>query len=122
MAIKTLQTIVARARGTSSSAWPPSGHVVESDLNQDFDSPPDADAIIRVVILNRLGPVLVGESSILIGVACPHRHRAFQVAEWLLEETKRTVPIWKKEIRRAVKEHAANDDHAPSRWMPAEPS
>lgn len=72
----------------------------------DATEPPPADSIIRIALINRLGPVEVGESSILVAVSSPHRRRAFEVAEWLLEETKRKVPIWKREVRVRADEKA----------------
>lgn len=78
----------------SSSAATPS-----TSATTPSSSPPPPDSIVRIVLLHRLGPVPTGESSILVAVSSPHRRRAFEVAEWLLEETKRIVPIWKREVR-----------------------
>ena len=52
----------------------------------------------RVAILHRLGPVGVGECSVAIAVACPHRAEAFEACRWLIDELKREVPIWKKDV------------------------
>jgi molybdopterin synthase catalytic subunit len=49
----------------------------------------------RVGILHRIGRVPVGESSVLIVVATSHRAEAFEAARFLIDELKRTVPIWK---------------------------
>jgi molybdopterin converting factor subunit 1 len=50
-----------------------------------------------VVLLHRLGRLHVGETSVLIGVAAPHRDAAFHACRWLIDTLKQTVPIWKKE-------------------------
>ncbi|MFN6128143.1 MAG: molybdenum cofactor biosynthesis protein MoaE [Planctomycetota bacterium] len=50
-----------------------------------------------VVIVHRLGRVDIGEASVLIAVACPHRAEAIAACHWLIEELKHQVPIWKKE-------------------------
>ena len=34
----------------------------------------------------------------VIAVAAAHRGEAFDACEWVIDELKRTVPIWKKEI------------------------
>jgi MoaE-MoaD fusion protein len=47
---------------------------------------------------HRTGTLQVGEVSVVIAVAAPHRGEAFHACEWLIDELKRTVPIWKKEI------------------------
>lgn len=54
--------------------------------------------ISNVGIVHRLGRLEIGETSVVISVAAPHRTEAFAACEWLIRELKRTVPIWKKEI------------------------
>jgi molybdopterin synthase catalytic subunit len=51
-----------------------------------------------VAIVHRVGTLRVGETSVVIAVAAGHRGEAFDACEWLIDELKRTVPIWKKEI------------------------
>jgi molybdopterin synthase catalytic subunit len=55
-------------------------------------------AISHVGIVHRTGRLEIGETSIVISVAAPHRRPAFEACEWLITELKRTVPIWKKEV------------------------
>jgi molybdopterin synthase catalytic subunit len=55
-------------------------------------------AIENVGIVHRLGRLEIGETSVVISVAAPHRRAAFEACEWLIKELKRTVPIWKKEV------------------------
>lgn len=54
--------------------------------------------ILNVGIVHRLGKLEIGETSVVISVAAPHRKAAFAACEWLIRELKRTVPIWKKEV------------------------
>ena len=54
--------------------------------------------ISHVGIVHRLGKLEIGDTSVVISVAAPHRGAAFAACEWLIRELKRTVPIWKKEI------------------------
>lgn len=54
--------------------------------------------ISNVAIVHRLGKLEIGETSVVIAVAAPHRKAAFAACEWLIRELKRTVPIWKKEV------------------------
>ncbi len=54
--------------------------------------------ISNVGIVHRLGKLEIGETSVVISVAAPHRRAAFAACEWLIKELKRTVPIWKKEL------------------------
>lgn len=57
----------------------------------------DQFEIEHVGIVHRLGRMEIGETSVVISVASPHRRAAFEACEWLIKELKRTVPIWKKE-------------------------
>lgn len=54
--------------------------------------------IAHVAIVHRLGRLEIGETSVVIAVAAPHRRAAFEACEWLIKELKRIVPIWKKEF------------------------
>ncbi len=54
--------------------------------------------IENVGIVHRLGKLEIGETSVVISVASPHRRAAFEACEWLIKELKKTVPIWKKEV------------------------
>lgn len=54
--------------------------------------------ISNIGIVHRTGRVEIGETSVVISVAAPHRKEAFAACEWLIAELKRTVPIWKKEV------------------------
>ena len=72
MAVKEMQKLVDRAK-------------------RDFE-------ISHVGIVHRLGKLEIGETSVVISVAAPHRKAAFTACEWLIKELKRTVPIWKKEV------------------------
>jgi molybdopterin synthase catalytic subunit len=54
--------------------------------------------ISNVGVVHRLGRLEIGETSVVISVAAPHRRAAFEACEWFIKELKRTVPIWKKEF------------------------
>lgn len=54
--------------------------------------------IANVGIVHRLGKLEIGETSVVISVAAPHRKAAFAACEWIIRELKKTVPIWKKEV------------------------
>lgn len=54
--------------------------------------------ISNVGIVHRTGRLDIGETSVVISVAAPHRKDAFAACEWVIKELKRTVPIWKKEV------------------------
>lgn len=119
MALKTMQAIVKEARDLSSKgafsfSWPeypqpPSAR--QSKGPQAALDPPSADLIpqvhstvssvtdlSRISLIHRLGVVPPKESSISIVVSSPHRKEAFRACEWILEEVKKRVEIWKREV------------------------
>jgi len=57
----------------------------------------------RVVLWHRLGRVRIGEIAVVTGAACRHRANAFAAARFLIEELKRSVPIWKTERARPAR-------------------
>jgi len=52
---------------------------------------------VAVVVIHRLGLLRVGEASIAIACASPHRGEAFDACRQVIDRFKQTVPIWKKE-------------------------
>jgi len=61
----------------------------------------DADARwpeARIAVRHRLGVIPSGEASIAIAAAAPHRAEAFEACRFVIEEVKRRIPVWKKEL------------------------
>lgn len=53
----------------------------------------------RVMLQHRLGVIPAGDASIAIAAAAPHRDEAFAACRHVIEEVKKRLPIWKKELR-----------------------
>ena len=51
----------------------------------------------RTVLWHRVGRVRAGEIAVIVGAAAGHRAPAFAAARFLIDELKKTVPIWKTE-------------------------
>jgi molybdopterin synthase catalytic subunit len=51
-------------------------------------------------VVHRYGSVAIGEASIVIAAASPHRDEAFQAVRFIIDTVKEKVPIWKKELTR----------------------
>lgn len=94
LAMLTLKDIMIKAH----TLVPFSESPLAVSTNADTSQSSTADRITRCFIAHRLGEVPVGESSIMIAVSSAHRKEAFVVAEWILEEVKKNVPIWKREF------------------------
>jgi molybdopterin synthase catalytic subunit len=54
--------------------------------------------VTDVRIVHRLGRLEVGEASVAVAVASPHRREAFEGCRHAIDTLKATVPIWKKEF------------------------
>ena len=52
----------------------------------------------RVAVAHRIGRLEIGEASVIIVVATPHRGEAFDACRYIIDTLKTTVPIWKKEV------------------------
>jgi len=54
--------------------------------------------LIEVRILHRVGTIPAGNEILCVLVASEHRADAFEACHWCMDELKRTIPLWKKEI------------------------
>lgn len=53
--------------------------------------------VVELGIVHRLGRLALGDISVAIAVSCPHRAQAFEAGQFLIDELKVSVPIWKQE-------------------------
>lgn len=67
-------------------------------------------AVGEVAIVHRLGRLEIGESSIVVSVAAPHRQAAFEACAYIMNRVKEDVPIWKKEFFADGEAHWVNQD------------
>lgn len=63
-----------------------------------FDAMAKRWPIESVRLVHRVGVVKVNEPSLWVEIVAPHRGEAFAACQWLIDEMKRVVPIWKKPI------------------------
>jgi len=54
--------------------------------------------IHRASIAHRFGRLEIGEVSLVVAVASPHRVAAFEACQYVVDRIKENVPIWKKEV------------------------
>lgn len=67
-------------------------------MNKLLDQAKGKWPICRAAILHRVGRVAIGQPSVVIVVSCPHRGQAFEACRFLIDELKKSVTIWKKEV------------------------
>ena len=55
-------------------------------------------AVGNVAIVHRTGRMEIGQASVAVAVAAPHRGAALDACRFVIDTLKQTVPIWKKEV------------------------
>ena len=63
----------------------------------------------HVDIIHRIGRLSIGENILIIVVSAGHRPEAYAGSRYIIEEIKKSVPVWKKELTREG-----------GRWVPGE--
>ncbi len=58
----------------------------------------DDKRLLRMLCVHRTGTVAVGQPSVVIAVASPHRDASFGAARFLIDALKERLPVWKKEV------------------------
>jgi molybdopterin synthase catalytic subunit len=71
--------------------------MAEKEIARIVDEVQRANADVAIAVVHRLGHLVVGDASIAIVAASPHRAEAFAACRMIIDLIKETVPIWKKE-------------------------
>jgi molybdopterin synthase catalytic subunit len=58
----------------------------------------DRFGVEEVAVVHRYGSLKASENILLIVVTSAHRAEAFEACRYVIDEIKRRVPIWKKEV------------------------
>lgn len=82
-----------------------------SVVGLEYSAHPDAEATLRllagrasagtdavVAVSHRRGRLGVGDAAVVIAVAAPHRAEAFDVCRAIIEDIKRELPVWKRQL------------------------
>ena len=72
--------------------------MAEHQFHRLFDRLEERGTVESVRLVHRIGRVPVGEASLWIEVVSAHRAEAFEACQWLIDEMKRVVPIWKQAV------------------------
>jgi molybdopterin synthase catalytic subunit len=70
--------------------------MAEHQLKRIAEQATDRFALGLVTVHHRIGFIAVGEPSLFLRVASAHRGEAFQASQWIIDELKKKVPIWKR--------------------------
>ena len=72
--------------------------MAEHQFHKLFDELGSRWPVASVRLVHRIGQVKAGEPSLWVEVTAPHRGEAFAGCQWLIDEMKRLVPIWKRPV------------------------
>jgi len=71
--------------------------MVVSEANKLIKKALDKFEIQSIKVVHRTGVIDVGKTAIWVGVTAMHRGAAFKASEWIMNQIKHSLPIWKKE-------------------------
>jgi molybdopterin synthase catalytic subunit len=74
------------------------GSMAVAEMNKLRDEAIEKFNLLDARIVHRVGVVSTGEQIVFIAAGAEHRAPALQACQWLIDELKQRVPIWKKEI------------------------
>lgn len=74
------------------------GSMALAELNRLRSEAMKKFGLIEARIVHRVGPVGAGGNIVFIAAGAEHRAPALDACRWLIDELKRRVPIWKKEV------------------------
>lgn len=72
--------------------------MAEKVMRELADEAKERFSLEDVAVLHRTGRLEIGEASLLVAVSCGHRAESFEAGHWLVNEIKKKVPVWKKEV------------------------
>ena len=76
-------------------AYPPMAEKKMAEIAQEIHKKWGLD---RVAMIHRVGRLEIGEVSVAVAVASPHRKEAFEACHYAMNRLKQIVPIWKREV------------------------
>ena len=74
--------------------------MVEHQFDLIFNAIEQRWPVESIRLVHRIGVVAVNEPSLWVEVSSPHRGEAFAACQWLIDEMKRVVPIWKRPLQK----------------------
>ncbi len=69
-----------------------------SEINKIIDTAGKTWHLLGCAVSHRTGTLMPGEIAVVVAVSTPHRKESFAVCQFIIDNLKETVPIWKKEF------------------------
>jgi molybdopterin synthase catalytic subunit len=86
--------------------------MAEHQLTQIAEQATEKFRLQIVLIHHRIGFIAVGEASLFLRVASTHRSEGFRAGQWIVDELKKKVPIWKRPRFKVGDLHRASHSEA----------
>ena len=74
------------------------GPMAESVTRQIIDEVAGRGSQVAVAVQHRVGSLTIGDTAVAVVAAAAHRGEAFDACRYVIEELKKRVPVWKKEM------------------------
>lgn len=95
--------------------------MTESELTRIEAEASNRWPLMATMIVHRVGDLKPGDQIVLVITASPHRHAAFEAAEFIMDFLKSDAPFWKRETTAAGETNWVScrysDTQAKSRWQ-----
>lgn len=72
--------------------------MAESRLREIAEEASARWGIVRMLAIHRVGTCELGVPTVFVACSAPHRREALEACHWIIDELKRSVPIWKREV------------------------
>ncbi|MBK5279733.1 MAG: molybdenum cofactor biosynthesis protein MoaE [Bacteroidia bacterium] len=69
-----------------------------AELRKIIDVATQRWGLLGCAVCHRVGTLKPGETAVAVAVSAPHRKESFEACEFIVDELKIKVPIWKKEV------------------------
>ena len=86
--------------------------MAEHQLKRIAEQAAERFEVKRVIVHHRTGFIAAGEASLFLRVASPHRREGFEASQWIVDELKKKVPIWKQPRFRMKSHYNASHNEA----------
>ncbi len=81
--------------GLDYSAYGPMAETVTAEIIREVES---RESRVAVVVQHRVGALTIGDTAVAVVAAAAHRGEAFDACRYVIEELKKRVPVWKREM------------------------
>ncbi|HYJ04561.1 MAG TPA: molybdenum cofactor biosynthesis protein MoaE [Chthoniobacterales bacterium] len=87
--------------------------MAEHQMRLVADSAAEKFEVKELLLHHRIGFVPVSQPSVVVRVTSAHRGAAFAASQWIMDELKRVVPIWKHPVFKEAPVNLAGQPKSP---------